>query len=223
MKKEDIIRSLRNDLRLSMNGVAAASMREKGIDYRMNFGVDLMRIGEIAKGYEADKDLAEELWAEDVRELKILASMLYPIDQYRYEAAERWVAAITNQELREQLCRNLFQKLPFAGSLVNDWCSRSDEGVRTTGYWLFARLCIMHAPELERVDALSLLELAVGDLKSGSMLLRQAALNVLRFYGRMSEQNREDVMQRVAHFDESGDQYEQEIVSQLRFEFDIER
>lgn len=218
---EAIIRSIRNDLRLSMNGIAATSMREKGVHYRMNFGVDLMRIREIALRYVPDVMLAETLWKEDVRELKILATLLYPVDRFTSDAADRWVVSITNQEIREQACRNLFQQISFAGELVNLWIVNEIEEIRATGYWLFARLCITRAPSLEMVESELILERAVSDLKSESMLLRQAALNVLKYHGRLSERNREDVLQKVACFNDSTDPYEQEILDQLHFEFGL--
>lgn len=218
---ETIIRSIRNDLRLSMNGIAATSMREKGVHYRMNFGVDLMRIREIALRYAPDVMLAETLWEEDVRELKILATLLYPVDRFTSDAADRWVVSITNQEIREQACRNLFQQISFAGELVNLWIVNEIEEIRATGYWLFARLCITRAPSLEMVESELILERAVSDLKSESMLLRQAALNVLKYHGRLSERNREDVLQKVACFNDSTDPYEQEILDQLHFEFGL--
>jgi len=218
---ETIIRSIRNDLRLSMNGIAATSMREKGVHYRMNFGVDLIRIREIASRYEPDVMLAETLWKEDVRELKILATLLYPVDRFTSDAADRWVVSITNQEIREQACRNLFQQISFAGELVNLWIVNEIEEIRATGYWLFARLCITRAPSLVMVESEHILERAVLDLKSESMLLRQAALNVLKYHGRLSERNREDVLQKVACFNDSTDPYEQEILDQLHFEFGL--
>ena len=218
---ETTIKSIRNDLRLSMNGIASTSMREKGVHYRMNFGVDLMRIREISSRYTPDQVLAEMLWKEDVRELKILATLLYPVDQLTPEAAERWVVNITNQEIREQACRNLFQQIPFAGELVNVWSVSETEEIRATGYWLFARLCITQAPSLGKVESEQILERAVGDLKSESMLLRQAALNVLKYHGRLLTKNREDVLLKVASFNDSTDPYEQEILEQLRFEFGL--
>lgn len=204
-----------------MNGVIAASMREKGVHYRMNFGVDLMRIREIAARYNPDAALAEQLWKEDTRELKILATMLYPLERYTRETAERWVDGISNQEIREQICRNLLQQLPFAGLLVNRWGGREEEQVRTTGYWLYARLCITHADTLGEVESELLLDHAAGDLKSESLLLRQAALNLLKYHGRLSESNREAVMQRVSGFNGSDDPFDQEVLDQLRFEFGL--
>lgn len=219
MEMEAIIRSIRTDLRLSMNGVVAASMREKGVHYRMNFGVDLMRIREIAGKYTPDAMLAEQLWGEDVRELKILATLLYPVDLFAKETAGRWGEEIANQEIREQACRNLFQKTMFAGELVNQWRGNVQEQVRTTAYWLCARLCITHAGALDTVETNLLLTDVTRDLKNGSFLLRQAALNVLKYYGRLSEGNRRDVLRRVSSFEDSSDPLEREVFDQLRFEF----
>lgn len=218
---ETIIRSIRNDLRLSMNGIASTSMREKGVHYRMNFGVDLMRIREIASCYTPDAALAEMLWKEDVRELKIIATLLYPVDRFTAESADRWAVTITNQEIREQACRNLFQQIPFAGDLVNVWSVSETEEIRATGYWLFARLCITRASSLGKVESEQILERAVGDLKSESMLLRQAALNVLKYHGRLTVSNSEDVLAKVAGFNDSTDPFEQEVLDQLRFEFGL--
>lgn len=45
-------------------------MREKGLVYKLNFGVELPRIKGIAAGYEKDHSLAQALWKEDIRECK---------------------------------------------------------------------------------------------------------------------------------------------------------
>ena len=216
---ESVLREIRSDLRLSMNGVIATSMREKGLHYRMNFGVDIHKIKEIARRYESGSTLAEVLWKEDVREMKILATMLYPSASLTRERADRWVMAIGDQEIREQACMNLFQKLSFADELVNDWIKNEDEKIRTTGFWLFARLCIICSEVVNQIEVNQLLGDAVTSLKSGSLLLRQAALNALKFYGRTSADRAENVLQRVASFEDSGDLQEKEIRDQLLFEF----
>ncbi len=72
-----------------MNGIAPTSMREKcECIIVANFGVDLMRIREIASSYAPDAALAEMLWKEDVWELKIIATLLYPVDRFTPEAAD---------------------------------------------------------------------------------------------------------------------------------------
>lgn len=218
-RMEAVLRKIRTDLRLSMNGIVATSMREKGLTYRMIFGVDIPTIKQIAGRYESGTTLAEVLWNEDVREMKILATMLYPSVFLTKATAERWVRGITNQEMREQVCKNLFQEVDFADELVKDWTKNEDEAIRTTGYWLFARLCIIRSPAIAQMNVQQLLDDSVSDLKSESLLLRQAALNALKFYGRVSQENGENVLQRVVTFEQSGNLQEKEMLDQLRFEF----
>jgi len=203
-----------------MDGVTAASMRAKGVGYRMNFGVDIPRLKQIAAKYAPDKVLAEIMWKEDVRELKILATMLFPVVHFSREDAGRWVQGTANQEIREQVCKNLFQELTYADELVQEWIENEDETIRATGYWLFARLCIIRSESVVRVRFERLLERAKADLKSESLLLRQSALNTLKFFGRISPDNAERVMRLVADFEHSPDPQEKEIFDILSFEFE---
>jgi len=70
------LKEIKTQLRLSMNGAVSQSMREKGLVYKLNFGVELPRIKAIAGGYEKDHSLAQALWKEDIRECKIMAGLL---------------------------------------------------------------------------------------------------------------------------------------------------
>lgn len=204
-----------------MNGVTSSSMRDKGVQYRMNFGVDILRLKQISLKYSPSKALAELMWKEDVRELKILATMLYPHDEFSKDDALRWGKEIFNQEIREQVCKNLFQDLVFAGELVEEWIECDQDYIRSTGYWLFARLCITRRFEvLERINVAALSRNAKDDLGEESLLLCQSALNALRFFGRISPQNASVVMALVAEFEFSNNPQQKEIFEQLSFEFE---
>lgn len=75
---EDIqqqVKEIKTQLRLSMNGAVSASMRQKGLLYKLNFGVELPRLNQIAQGYAPNHALAAALWKEDIRECKILAAL----------------------------------------------------------------------------------------------------------------------------------------------------
>lgn len=219
---KEIIKKIRTDLRLSMNGAVSSSMRNKGINYKMNFGVGIPKIYQISEKYKQDKELAETLWKEDVRELKILATLLYPINQYNKELAMNWIVEISDQELREQLCKNLLQKLTYANELVEE-CSKSiTENIRSTGYWLFARLCIIKAETLEKIDSEGLIQNAIIDLNGQSMIIRQAALNTLKYHGRISEVKASSILGKILHFENSKNPMEKEILSILKFEFGMD-
>ena len=75
MDIKEQLKDIKTQLRLSMNGAVSQSMREKGLLYKLNFGVELPRIKMIAEGYEKNHDLAQALWKENIRECKIMAAI----------------------------------------------------------------------------------------------------------------------------------------------------
>ena len=128
MDLHEQLKEIKTQLRLSMNGAVSQSMREKGLVYKLNFGVELPRIKAIAEGYEKDHSLAQALWKEDIRECKILAGLLQPVDSFFPEIADIWVENIQNIEIAEltsmnlfsiflMLLRSLFNGLPMSGSM----------------------------------------------------------------------------------------------------------
>ena len=108
------LKEIKTQLRLSMNGSASASMREKGLKYKLNFGVELPRIKQIASQLDKNHDLAQALWKEDIRECKILAGLLQPIDTFFPEIMDIWIEAMPTVEIAEMTCMHLFQHLPYA-------------------------------------------------------------------------------------------------------------
>ena len=58
MTVQEKIRDIKQQLRLNMNGVASGSMREAGIEYRLNFGVGIPRLKEIASESGKNVELA---------------------------------------------------------------------------------------------------------------------------------------------------------------------
>ena len=50
MDLHEQLKEIKTQLRLSMNGAVSQSMREKGLVYKLNFGVELPRIKAIAEG-----------------------------------------------------------------------------------------------------------------------------------------------------------------------------
>ena len=216
---EDILRKIRTDLRLSMNGPVSTSMRNKGVNYRMIFGVDTPGIKRISQKYNPDKELAETLWKEDVREMKIMATILYPKEQFNEETALSWISEISDQEMREQICKNLLQELTYADNLVEKSLNNKEENIRATGLWLLARLCITRSELVNKINPELLLNKAIEGLKSESMLLRQSSLNALKYFGRISPDKADIVLSNVASFENSSDLIEQEMYDQLNFEF----
>jgi 3-methyladenine DNA glycosylase AlkD len=216
---DEILQQVRADLRRSMNGIASKSMREKGLHYKLNFGVDVPRLRELSKRYLIDAQLAELLWGQETRELKILATMLYPVHEFDMDKADKWVKEIPNHEIREQASMNLFQKLDFADKLVQKWTDSLDEEIRTSGYWLFARLLIVKSELVNQINQKEIMEKMISDLSTGSYFLRLSAQRALIFLGRTAESFSKKIMEGIQNFQTSDDAAQKEIFDSLSFEF----
>lgn len=218
---DDLIRNIRTDLRLAMNGVVSSSMRNKGVDYKMNFGVDVPRLKEIAQKYESNAALAKELWKLDVRELKILSTMLYPVSELSEANADEWMNEIPNHEIREHLCRNLLQRLTYADELVQKWTADANESVRLTGYWLYVRLMMIQAETSKRINIQLVIEKALADVHADDTLLRTAATNVLMQVIRRDQEGADYIMEQISKFSTSANPLEKELYDNLQFEFKL--
>ena len=106
------VKEIKLSFRQMMDGVVAKSMRDKGVDYHLNWGATLPRLKEKAEEIGKNYDLAIALWKENVRECKILATMIMPSDQVLPEVIDIWMEQIASQEMAEQAAYNLFQYLP---------------------------------------------------------------------------------------------------------------
>lgn len=217
--QEEIIRDIRKRCRMAMNGVASASMRGYGLNYKLNFGVSIQKIKEIAARYQPDKDLAETLWLDGTRELKILATLLYPTDQFSKAVADHWVSQIPNQEIREQVCVNLFQTPDFADEMSLDWINNEDENVRSTGYWLLVRRLL--TKKFEGTIQIDTFQHIWKDMVSENVSLRNAAVLFLKNGGKTSPQLAELILENVSVFKNSEDMLQKEIYDSLSFEFEF--
>lgn len=188
MELKEILREIKTQLRLSMNGVASQSMREKGLNYKLNFGVELPRIKAIAAMFEKNHALAQALWKENVRESKILAGLLQPVDTFYPEIADIWVEDMPNMEIAELTCMNLFQNLPYAPAKSLQWIASEQEFAQVCGFETAARLLAKKGDMTERASG-ELLDQALTAAVSGTPLVRKSALLVIRRYMQHSEEH----------------------------------
>ncbi len=117
-----------------MDGAVAASMREKGLAYRVIWGISVAHLQEMAAEIkDAYKDsgeklaeLARLLWQEDVRECKLLATLVMPHDMTADEA-QQWMDTLTTREMAEWLAFNLLRHIPSARTVAEKALKGDDE------------------------------------------------------------------------------------------------
>lgn len=186
------LKRIKQSFRLLMNGVASRSMREKGADYKINWGVSLPDLQQMASEYEKDYDLAIALWKEDIRECKILATMLMPADKMPPEVVDIWMEQTHTQEMAEMASFYLYQHLDYAPVLAYEWIASTDSLRQMAGYLVLTRLFARGQEPNERGinEFLDQVSTALTDEHAG---VQHAAMNcVTRFvdlgeeYGKMA-------------------------------------
>lgn len=179
-----------------MNGMVSQSMREKGMEYKLNFGIEYPRIKEIAAGYEPDHELAQALWKENIRECKILAGLLQPADTFYPEIADIWIEGMGYPELAEYTVMNLFQRLPYASEVVFRWMADEREMFQLCGFLLMARLLMKGEKLNERAEA-EFLDQACTAVEGDCGPVQKAASVALRKYAHQSRENKRTVSKQL--------------------------
>ena len=180
-EKENIalqVRDVKRLLRAAMNGPVSQSMREKGLTYRVNFGVELPRLQAMAEELPHTYALAAALWKEDVRECRLLAAILMPTEAFAEDLADVWVEQMHFQEEAEWTVLHLFARLPYASAKVFEWLARDDRWARLCGLLLMGRLLMQGARPAPR-DVAELIDQAAAELRGTDYTLRQAAYKLL--------------------------------------------
>lgn len=180
-KTHQKLMEIKRSFRLLMNGPVSQSMREKGMDYKLNWGVSLPHLQEMAREYGKDRDLAIALWKEDIRECKILATLIMPANEMPRELVDVWMEQLHSQEMAEMLSFHLLQHLNFAPALAYEWMASDKDLYQLTAYHLLSRLFLRGQEPNER-GINEFLDQAAVALQSDNMGLRHAAANcVTRF------------------------------------------
>ena len=178
----ETVRQIKAQLRLFMNGVLSQSLREKGLKYRLIFGVELPRLKEIASGYEQSHELAQALWKEDIRECKILAAYLQPTETFDPELADFWMEGISNTELADYVCMALFRRLPYASQKAFQWMASEHRMEVYTGFRLMSHLLTLWGGDMNERSRNEFLDQAHTALQSDDLLIRQVAQSALDRY-----------------------------------------
>jgi len=138
MQHNDIVEKLKS---LS-NPKAVESMVKYGITPENAYGVSIPNLRKLAKEAGTDHKLAQQLWAANIRETRILASMIDDPKMVTEGQMERWVKAFDYWEICDQCCMNLFKKTGFAYQKAIEWSSNEEEFIKRAGFVLMACLAV---------------------------------------------------------------------------------
>ena len=190
----ETVKEIKQSFRLMMDGAVAQSMRDKGLNYHLNWGATLPRLQAKAQEIKAmfnDSslmfnvyELSIALYKENVRECKILATMLMPPDEILPEVVDIWQEQIPSQEIAEQLAFNLYQHLPFAAEKAYQWIASDKEYDQLCGFHVLSRL-FMNGQEPNERGINEYLDQALCALQGPFPSVRKAALQSLQRFAEL--------------------------------------
>lgn len=154
------------------NGDLAQQMRERGASYRINFGLNLPQVSEIARDFlsggvenrrfEPGFDMAgfARRLRDNVstRESMLIAPMLFPVEELTMDEAVGWVRNVASPEVADVLCLKLLRNWCGAEKLARGLLS--DEIPLSRYCALRLVLNLLQAGKLTPAGALEILESA---------------------------------------------------------------
>ena len=183
---QEKLKAIKRSFFLRMDGTASRSMREKGLDYKINWGVSIPDLRQMASQYGKDYALAIALWKEDIRECKILATMIMPPEEMLPEIVELWMEQTPLQEIAEMAAFNLYQHLDYAPVMAFQWIASDNEMEQICGYNLLSRL-FMKGQEPNERGIQEFLDQALTALQSPSVSVRHAAMNSVQRFASLGD------------------------------------
>ena len=173
------VKEIKQSLRQMMDGAVAKSMRDKGVNYKLNWGATLPRLRQKADELGKNYPLAIALWKEDVRECKILATMIMPPDEILSEVVDIWMEQTPTVEIAEQAAFNLYQHLPYAPDKAFQWIASPNELQQLCGFHILSRI-FMRGQEPNERGINELIDQALAAIQGSSLSVRKAAMNCLQ-------------------------------------------
>ena len=178
------VKEIKQSFRQMMDGSIAASMRTKGVDYKLNWGATLPRLREKAEEIGKNYDLAIALWKENVRECKILATMIMPPNEVLPEVIDIWMEQTPTQEIAEQAAFNLYQYLPYAPEKAYTWMASSEPLYQLCGFHIITRL-FMNGQEPNERGINEFVDQAIVALQGESIPVRKAAMAAVQRFANL--------------------------------------
>jgi 3-methyladenine DNA glycosylase AlkD len=162
---------------------AVKGMARFGINPENTYGVSIPNLRSIAKKAGKDHTLAQQLWASGIHEARILASMVDDPKLVTEEQMEAWVKDFDSWDVCDQVCMNLFDKVPLAWQKVSDWSQREEEFVKRAAFALIACLA-WHDKQAEDGQFIELLPIIVNGATDDRNFVKKAVNWALRHIGK---------------------------------------
>ncbi len=123
-------------------------MARFGINPENTYGVSIPNLRKLAKEIGKEHKLASQLWDSGIHEARILAGFVDDPKLVTPKQMDRWIAGFDSWDVCDQVCANLFDRMPIAYEKSIEWSKKEREFEKRAGFALMAALA-WHDKEAE--------------------------------------------------------------------------
>ena len=142
MDTEYKVKEIIEKLKSLSNPEAVEGMARYGINPDKNLGVSIPNLRQVAKETGKNHKLANDLWTTGIHDARILAGMIDRPDEVSEKQMEQWAGDFDSWDVCDEVCMNLFKKLPYVYEKAVQWGGREEEFVKRAGFVLMANLAV---------------------------------------------------------------------------------
>lgn len=113
-------------IKSEMNGAVVESMQLKGISYPLSYGVSSATVRKLAKEYAPNHALAELLYRQQIRELRLAAATIAQPENINSNNLYFWQQGVTNIEIAEHLGAFLLCKTTILKEIIDRWILKTN-------------------------------------------------------------------------------------------------
>jgi hypothetical protein len=139
---EGIFQEILSKIKPLQNGEVVNSMDKRGVCYKVNYGVSIPLLRQLASEYPQNHLLALKLWNKQWRETMILATMLEEAGEVTENQMDFWVKSFPSIEIAEQAAMNLFSKIAVAYQKAFEYTLGKKLLVKIVGLLMIGRLAL---------------------------------------------------------------------------------
>ena len=176
---ESVLKRLKSKARPDqLKGMARFGMT---VDKRL--GISMPDLRAMGKEIGKDHELALELWKTGIAEARMVAALIDDPKKLTEAQMEDWVKDFDSWDVCDQVCMNLFEKVPLAWQKIIDWSERDEEFVKRTAFSLMACLA-WHDKKAKDERFIELLPVIIKNADDDRNFVRKAVNWSLRNIGK---------------------------------------
>jgi hypothetical protein len=141
-EEERMFQEILSKIKPLQNCEVVKSMQNRGLNYKVNFGVSIPLLREMALNYKNNHLLALKLWNKQWRETMILATLLEESGEVTQNQMDFWVKNLQSIEIAEQAAMNLFSRTGFAYKKAFEYCLGKKLFIKIVGLLMIGRLAL---------------------------------------------------------------------------------